>query len=829
MGACLLVALLASSHAHAQAPDTSLWGVENAVAAIARSGDKLYVGGAFLGVFPNTGGGVVVDRRSGAKRRENPRVAGWVNTAIPDGSGGWFIGGAISGVGGLPRSGVARIDGAARVSDWDPWCEGQVFALARKGDVVYVAGDFTRVGSLARHHLAAIDANTGVVRDWAPSPSGPVYSLLVRGDTIFVGGQFDSIGGVPRMSLAAYDLGSGALIAWDPSVIIAGGPGRVQAMAARGDTLYLGGTFGTLGGQPRPYLGAVSIRTGAVTEWRSNIATTGLQYDSPAYVASLAAGDHSIYVAGHFISIGGVPRQGLAELDATTGSVTAWDPQAGPVYSFVSPFMNAIAVAESTVYVAGNKEMMGGDERYYVAELSRATGRATDWDPRANSIALTLGVTPEEVFVGGHFWSIGNEWQRRRNLAVFNARTGMLDDWGPIDNNGSATYGVVVDRGIVYVGGGFTEIGGLTRWGLAAIDSATGRILDWNPGLDQPISRMYKRGDRLFICGNFTQVAGQARSRIASFDLRTGALEPWHPTPDAQVEDLAFGDGVVYAVGIFQHAGGLPRVSAAAFDADSGGTLPWDAHVDQYLNAVAVKDSTVFLGGPIQTASGVPRIGFAAVDARTGDVRPWAADVWINPTRRGRVYALATMGDTLFIGGGFATVAGQPRSGLAALNATTGELLDWDPQPRDATADFPFTVSVLFNLTVHERTLYIGGRFAQVGPHAATSLAAFDFAPAPPPPPPPAPPPSSLALRAISPNPARGDATITLAIPRPVVADLEIFDLQGRRVAQPLRRSPVAAGETRVGVDTSGWREGVYFCRLAGGGEVAIRRFTVLR
>ena len=68
------------------------------VNAQALRGNTLYVGGSFSFVGPVTGSGVPVDVTSGAPAPGFPRVNGTVVSAIPDGSGGWFIGGLFTAV-----------------------------------------------------------------------------------------------------------------------------------------------------------------------------------------------------------------------------------------------------------------------------------------------------------------------------------------------------------------------------------------------------------------------------------------------------------------------------------------------------------------------------------------------------------------------------------------------------------------------------------------------------------------------------------------------------------------------------------------------------------
>src|SRR5215468_8748371 len=67
------------------------------------SGNTLYIGGDFYLIGPSTGGAASVDLATGMAQRPYPRVAGRVNSAAPDGAGGWFIGGQFTQVDSYPR------------------------------------------------------------------------------------------------------------------------------------------------------------------------------------------------------------------------------------------------------------------------------------------------------------------------------------------------------------------------------------------------------------------------------------------------------------------------------------------------------------------------------------------------------------------------------------------------------------------------------------------------------------------------------------------------------------------------------------------------------
>ncbi len=80
----------------------------------------------------------------------------------------------------------------------------------------------------------------------------------------------------------------------------------------------------------------------------------------------------------------------------------------------------------------------------------------------------------------------------------------------------------------------------------------------------------------------------------------------------------------------------------------------------------------------------------------------------------------------------------------------------------------------------------------------------------------------------VYPNPARGAATVALALPEAAEARVVVFDVLGRRVAV-LADGPVEAGTHRFGLDATALPSGVYVVRATGEAFTASQRITVVR
>ena len=245
--------------------------VSGFVHAAAETVDSIYLGGDFNYVGPRTGSLVIYDTSAGTAVPGRPEVTGSVIAAVPDGSGGWYIGGAFTHVAGIPRAGIARILANGSLDPvFNPGDAGSVNALLLDANgLLYVGGAFTTIGGQAVARLARLDAVTGAVdMGFTPNPSAAVSSL-----------QF--------------------------------GPGGV---------LYAAGDFATIGSQSRPRLAKLNISDGTV-DLSFNVNTTGaivsISYD---------AVNSKLYAGGNFTSIGGQTRNRIACLDPYTGSATSWNP-----------------------------------------------------------------------------------------------------------------------------------------------------------------------------------------------------------------------------------------------------------------------------------------------------------------------------------------------------------------------------------------------------------------------------------------------------------------------------------------------------------------------
>ena len=69
----------------------------------------------------------------------------------------------------------------------------------------------------------------------------------------------------------------------------------------------------------------------------------------------------------------------------------------------------ALAVSEGVVYAGGYFASVGGQVRNYIAAIDASTGALTSWNPNANDEVYALAVGGGVVYAGGSFTTIGEQ------------------------------------------------------------------------------------------------------------------------------------------------------------------------------------------------------------------------------------------------------------------------------------------------------------------------------------------------------------------------------------------------------------------------------------
>ncbi len=422
--ACLLSAAQAAVGVSAVGPlSTPAYAfpvADGAVDAQAVYGSTLYIGGTFTHVGSRTGSFVSFATPSGMPAHL-PEADGAVDAIVADGAGGWYLGGTFKTVGGIARPGLAHITAAGLVDpDFKPRLtvgagNPAVSALALSSDrkTLYVGGFFTSAGGPGGSGLAALSTATGKPISAFQAVAENVMSLALSpdGKTLYVGGGFQALDHAARHGVGAVNTSNGSLLTtFNPN---ADDEVDAIALSSDGHTLFVGGHFTSIGGKTRQRIAALSTATGsAVASFNP-----GLDASGTAAALALSPDGQTLYVGGMFSTLGGQSRSSLGAVSTATGAVTSFAPSAGG-------FVNALAISPDgkTLY-AGNSSVSG---------YSTADG-TPGFSAGANGQVHALAVSPDgsALGAGGSFSSFP---VARHGLAAIDLATGDVTSFDAQSN-----------------------------------------------------------------------------------------------------------------------------------------------------------------------------------------------------------------------------------------------------------------------------------------------------------------------------------------------------------------------------------------------------------
>jgi hypothetical protein len=392
-----------------------------------------------------------------------------------------------------------------------------------------------------------------------------------------------------------------------------------------------------------------------------------------------------------------------------SGTLNAWNAHAdGSVRALVTD-------AAGSLYVGGYFTQLGGQARSYLAKLDQAAS-ATAWDASADAGVSALGLDElGNLYVGGYFQQLNGS----NHLGI--ARLDGAANAGGLSLSAGMTGTVSAiarqSDGKIVVGGYFSMAGTEARSNLLRLNP-DGTLDSWDPNSDGPVSALAVEGvDNIYASGYFTKIGGQPRSYLAQLNAITGAATTWDANPDEPVIGLAMDNaGHVYASGPFCDIGGQSRCNFAQLDHVTGAATTWDFQVNGSVNAVVADGAgNLFVGGWFTQIGGQSRNNIAKFNIASALASSWDANSGTAVGVDDSVYSLAIdQAGKLVVGGRFSSIGGQARNNLAKIDALTGAVSAWNPNPN----------GVVFSLVAEgSGTIYAGGTFTHIGGQTRNHLA----------------------------------------------------------------------------------------------------------
>ncbi|MFN0279867.1 MAG: cohesin domain-containing protein [Pyrinomonadaceae bacterium] len=561
-----------------------------------------------------------------------------------------------------------------------------------------------------------------------PNTDGGVSVIVLQPDgKILVGGSFFTFspnGGAPvtRNRIARLNPDGSLDTVFNPNA-----NGFVGAIAVQTDgKILVGGSFTTIGGQPRNLLARLDAVTGLADSFDPN----GSGPVNPQINELVVQADGKILAGGLFANIGGQARNNIVRLDAATGLADSFDPNAD------NQVVTIAVQADGKILTGGQFMNIGGAARSRIARLDPVTGVADSWNPNANSRVISIAVQPNGMILAGGFFQAGFGTptiggQTRNRIARLDPVTGLADSFNPNANN--FVYKVVIQAdGRILVCGDFkgaNSIGGVVRNNIARLDPLTGAVDSFDPNVNSlTVFAIAQQPDGKVLAGGiFTALAPSGgasvtRNRIARLEAnglldRTLNLNLGLGTDNNVSATAVQPDGKILIGGQFTSVLGATRNNIARLNVDGTLDTAFDPNSNSVVRAIAIQtDGKILVGVAFSpggnTIGGQTRNGIARLDATTG-----AADSW-NPNSNGSINALAVQADGKIVAGGsFSNIGGQTRSDIARLDAGTGLADSFNPNAN---------LNVLSIAVQADGKILAGGQFTSIGVAARTRIARLD-------------------------------------------------------------------------------------------------------
>ena len=198
-------------------------------------------------------------------------VNGVVNTQVYDGHKA-YIGGQFSEVSldngvNSKRKYFAEVDVlSSKVNDWDLQLDNSVEDILIDGQMIVLAGKFTKSGDRDLPYIAFFDKDSHAKLDIDIKIDAPVYAILKVGDILYFGGDFKTVNDQKRSFLASYILPNKVLTTWSPIV-----NDTIFDIKLYKTTLFVAGAFTKIDGLDRKYVGAFDLITGKLTKYNPQV------------------------------------------------------------------------------------------------------------------------------------------------------------------------------------------------------------------------------------------------------------------------------------------------------------------------------------------------------------------------------------------------------------------------------------------------------------------------------------------------------------------------------------------------------------------------------
>jgi uncharacterized delta-60 repeat protein len=309
---------------------------------------------------------------------------------------------------------------------------------------IIIGGQFTSYNGVARNGIARLNTDgsldttfnvgTGIVNLANSNPAVVITTAIQSDGKIIIGGQFTSYNGISRNGIArlntdgsidtTFNVGSGISNIVNNTTIL------YSTLIQSDGKIIIGGQFTSYNGISRKSIARLNTDGSLDATFDPGSGTDGNNGNSEIYTMALQ-NDGKIIIGGHFTSINGIARVGIARINSDGSIDPTFDPGTGVlgVYnSCTSPSLpgRMLIQNDGKIIIGGQFTCYNGIARKSVARLNSDGSLDATFDPgsgtggyNGNSGINTMALQSDgKIIIGGQFTTYNGI--ARNNLARIN-------------------------------------------------------------------------------------------------------------------------------------------------------------------------------------------------------------------------------------------------------------------------------------------------------------------------------------------------------------------------------------------------------------------------
>ena len=325
---------------------------------------------------------------------------------------------------------------------------------------------------------------------------------------------------------------------------------------------------------------------------------------------------------------------------------------------------------------------------FYLGTISNASAGTIGYFP-SSSVMHLFNVATQN---GGNYLTSGSTgFSNSINLQYFGNNTSFTG----LSSGTIYAYAFDSTNSILYIGGNFTSIGGVSCNYICSWNGTS--ITSLSSGLNGIVYSLLFVGGVLYVGGDFTTAGGSTANDIATWNgsswgtLGTGM--------NGVVYALNNIGSTIYAGGSFTTAGGTSANYLASWDGSSWSSVS-SSSLNNTVYTISTSGLNIYVGGDFTTV-GATTVNYIALY----DGSNWSAiGSGANVGTSGRVNSIIYYGGSLYVGGNFTYAAG---SSVTVNNIALWNGSNWSALPGGAAG----TNGIVNSMSLNGTLLYLGGAF----------------------------------------------------------------------------------------------------------------------